>query len=251
MEEVSITSKDNLKLKGYLIEENPNSNKYIVLIHGYTANMHIQMPLVRFFKKEGFNILMVDERSHGKSKGKFPSYGYYERQDIDLWIEFLKDRIPGKFLLGLHGQSMGAATALLVGAKNDSVDFIIEDCGYSSAKKVMQFQIKGKGNYMPYRLIYIGMRIMAKLRIHFDVRDVEPIEEIKDLDTPIMFVHGDSDTAVPYTMAYDMYNIRNNKDDVIFIVNNAEHMYCYSLKKEEYERKAHDFIRKVEEKLKK
>lgn len=109
-EDVSIISKDNLTLKGHIIEPFKNSNKFIILVHGYSANYHIHMPFVPLFIKKGFNILLVDERNHGESEGKFLSYGYFESQDLNLWIDFLEKRRGKELFLGLHGQSMGGAT---------------------------------------------------------------------------------------------------------------------------------------------
>lgn len=82
IEDIHIKSKDNLKLKGYLIEKFKDSDRYVILVHGYSDNYHSQMPFVRMFLKEGFNILLVDERNHGESEGDYISYGYHEKERI-------------------------------------------------------------------------------------------------------------------------------------------------------------------------
>ena len=244
IEEVYTKSKDNLKLKGYLIEKYKNSNRYMILVHGFTANHHIHMPFVRLFINEGFNILLVDERNHGESEGKYPSYGYFEQEDINRWIEFLYDRKKTDLFLGLHGQSMGGATVLMCGSKNEKVDFIIDDCGYSSARRVMESELRRNKAFVA--LFYKLLWIKAKLRIGFDINKVEPIEDIKNCNKPILFIHGDNDKKVPCDMAYEMYKSRNNKDDRLFIVEGAEHMWAYPLKKKEYEKVVHEFIQNAE-----
>lgn len=244
-EDVSIISKDNLKLRGHIIENFKNSNKYIILVHGYTANYHIHMPFVPLFIKEGFNILLVDERSHGESEGDFLSYGYFERDDLDLWIEYLEERKGEKLFLGLHGQSMGAATVLMCGARNPKVNFIIEDCGYSSAKEIIKDQCLKKIKFMPFKPVYYILRRKVKKLYKFDLDDVTPMEDILESDVPILFIHGDGDNYVPCTMSEEMYNKRKNPKDNILIVKKADHLMAYDLEKEGYERKIHDFIEKV------
>lgn len=245
-EEVYIKSKEGFKLKGYLLEKYKDSNKYMILVHGFTANNHVHMAFARFFINEGFNVLVVDERNHGDSEGKYPSYGYFEKEDIDRWIDFLYKRKKGKKLfLGLHGQSMGGATVLMCGSRNSKVDFIIEDCGYSSAKKEILWEI-AKVLPISKNIVYKLLRIKAKYMIGFDIEDVNPIKDILKTKKPIMFIHGNEDKLVPCEMALEMFGARNNRRDVLFIVEGADHMWAYPKKKKEYERKVHDFIENVE-----
>lgn len=240
-EEVFITSRDNLILKGYLVEEYKDSNRYVILVHGYTGNNHIHMAFLRFFIKEGFNVLLVDERAHGESQGNYPSYGYFEREDLDEWIEFLSQRVHGNLFLGLHGQSMGGATVLMCGARNERVDFIIEDCGYSSGKEIIKYQFT-QVNWVPFNTVYLFLKLKVNRRIKFKFNKVSPIDDIMGIKTPIMFIHGKSDTCVPSEMAVDMYKIRNNENDRIFLVEGADHMWAYSKKKREYESIMREFI---------
>lgn len=244
IEEVYIKSRDNYKLKGYLIEKYKNTNKYMILVHGFTANHHVHMPFARVFLNEGFNVLLVDERNHGESEGKYPSYGYFEQDDINRWIDFLYERKNTKLFLGLHGQSMGGATVLMCGSKNSKVNFIIDDCGYSSARKVIESELKR--NKVCVALFYKLIWIKAKLRIKFNIEKAEPIEDIKQCDKPILFIHGDKDHKVPCYMAEEMYKSRKNKYDRLFIVEGADHMWAYPLRKKEYEKVVHEFINNVE-----
>lgn len=244
-EEVEIKSVDNLELRGYLVEKYKNSNKYIILVHGYTANHYVHTAFLRFFIDQGYNVLLVDERAHGKSEGKYLSYGYYEKMDIDRWIDYLYKRTGKDLFLGLHGQSMGGATVLMCGARNKNVKFIIEDCGYSDAKKVIKHQFAAF-NWIPFNTVYLFLKLKVRRRAFFKLKEVSPIADIKDIKTPIMFVHGKADTYVPCSMAIEMYNCRNNKNDRLLLVDKAEHMWSYSLKKEEYQSIMQEFLANVQ-----
>ena len=244
-EDVSITSKDNLILKGHIIEPFKESNKFIILVHGYSANYHVHMPFVPLFIKKGFNILLVDERNHGESEGDFPSYGYFEREDLDLWINFIEKRKGPNLFLGLHGQSMGGATVLMCGAKNPKVKFIIADCAYSSAKAIIKDQIK-KVKFIPFTPVYYILRKKVKRLYNFDLNDINPIDDILTSKTPILFIHGEADKYVPFKMSVEMFNKHNNPKDKLLIVKNAVHLTSYDTEKEGYERIIDEFLENIE-----
>ena len=247
IEEVTIKSKDNYKLKGYFIEKFKGCNRYVIIIHGYSCNHYSSMAFCRMFLNKGFNILVVDSRSHGESEGDYATYGYYEKDDIDLWIEEIKRRTKTKdVFLGLHGQSMGAATALIVAGNNETVKFVIDDCGFSSAKDCIIFTI-GKYKYVPCKLIYKMLhRKLIKLA-NFDLEESNPINEIvKRKDLPVLFVHGVKDQKVPYKMAQEMYNKKQGKNDILFLVNDAIHMNCYGVARKKYEEKVYKIIDNAE-----
>ena len=243
-EDVMITSKDNLILKGHIIEPYKESNKFIILVHGYSANYHVHMPFVPLFIKKGFNILLVDERNHGESEGDFPSYGYFEREDLDLWIDFIERRKGTNLFLGLHGQSMGGATVLMCGAKNPKVKFIIADCAYSSAKGIIKDQIK-KVKFIPFIPVYYVLRNKVKRLYNFDLNDINPINDILTSKTPILFIHGEADKYVPCKMSVEMFNKHNNPKDKLLIVKNAIHLTAYDTEKEGYERIIDKFLENI------
>lgn len=244
LEEVSIKSFDGLTLKGFFIK-GKEKDKYIILVHGFKDNHHVEMPFVRMFLAEGFNVLLVDQRSHGCSEGIYPSYGYNEKRDLDKWIEYIYNSNKyNKIILGLHGVSMGASTVLMCGSNNEKVDFIIEDCGFSDCDEEMLFQI-GKTVKLLKIPVFIALKIKAKLRVKMNISYVKPIEEIKKTSTPILFIHGDKDTVVPCKMAIDMYNVHNNPLDRLLIIEGAEHICSYAVDKEKYEKEVHDFIRQL------
>lgn len=244
IEEVEIKSKEGYTLKGYLIEKYPSSNKYIILVHGYSANHHIHMPFVRLFLNEGYNVLLVDQRGHGDSEGTYPTYGYFEKDDINRWIGFLVKRKGEEVFIGLHGQSLGGATALMCGAENEKVRFIIDDCGYSSGREVVRHEFSKK-KFIPFWIVYLVLRLKIRYRCGFDMDRVNPLEDIREIDKPILFIHGEMDKVVPSSMGEDMYKSRGNKNDMILLVKEAGHMECYGKRRKEYEEIVHRFLESI------
>ena len=55
----------------------------------------------------GHNILLVDQRAHGKSQGKTITYGILERKDLLRWVHYATDRFGTDIPILLYGISMG------------------------------------------------------------------------------------------------------------------------------------------------
>lgn len=244
IEDVEITSKDGLKLKGHLIEKHKENNKYVLLVHGYSAHYSLHMPFVKLFEDEGFNILLVEERAHGDSEGTFATYGFKESEDLDLWIDFIEKRRGEELYIGIHGQSMGAAAALICGARNKKVKFVVEDCGYSSAKEQLRNEF-AQNKFASFKLVYWYLNLRVKHKCGFKFEDADPMKEILKSRVPVFFVHGDKDKKVSYEMCLNMHEKRKGPKDKILIVKKADHLQAYLKDSEEYKKTLHDFLKNI------
>ena len=81
-----IRSKDGLTLRAaYIPRENAKGT--IICMHGYHSTNDIEfVPEVRFLWNLGYSILLPWQRSHGKSEGRYITYGVKERHDLKRWI---------------------------------------------------------------------------------------------------------------------------------------------------------------------
>lgn len=157
---------------------------------------------------------------------------------------FLEGKNGEDIYIGLHGQSLGGATVLMCGVNNNKVKFIIDDCGFSNGKEEIKHEFD-KQRYIPFKPVYWLLRKKIKCRCNFDMDEVNPLKEIQNSNKPILFIHGKEDKLVPYTMAEDMYNKRANKEDILYLVEDADHMECYGANREKYEEVVRKFISKV------
>ena len=242
---LEIKSKEGFKLKGYYIEKFKDSKKLMIIVHGYTSNHYIALQYLDMFFEEGFNILMVDVRGHGASEGTYATYGYYEREDLDRWIDYMKDKLGDDIEIGLHGQSMGAATVLMYGGKyEDKIKFIIADCPYSNGKELLRYQFKQyKGT--PLYPLYWFFNSKCKKLCKFDMNDISPIDDIKDKKIPTMFIHGTGDDFVPCYMSEDMYKSKIGCKNKLLLIDGAAHVEAYPKDKIKYSTEVKKFIREV------
>ncbi|MDC4245147.1 alpha/beta hydrolase [Clostridium perfringens] len=248
-EDITLKSFDGLNLTSTLImNENP-TNKFIVLVHGVSICYVGSLKYFDIFYRNGFNILIVNQRRHGKSEGKYSTYGFYEKYDVNMWIEYLKSRFGNDIILGLHGESMGAGTVMETIPLNDSIKFVIEDCGYSNFHELIGFQITHAYKNRLVRKILRPSLIFAnffmKTKAKFSMKKIVPIDIVSSTSLPMMFIHGKEDYFVPWYMAVDLYKAKTKGYKELYLVEGAKHAEALEVNKILYEKKIMTFIEKA------
>ena len=248
-EDITLKSFDGLNLNSTLImNENPK-NKFIVLVHGVSICYVGSLKYFDIFYKNGFNVLIVNQRRHGKSEGKYSTYGFYEKYDVNMWIEYLKSRFGNDIILGLHGESMGAGTVMETIPLNDSIKFVIEDCGYSNFHELIGFQITHAYKNRLVRKILRPSLIFAnffmKTKAKFSMKKIVPIDIVSSTSLPMMFIHGKEDYFVPWYMAVDLYKAKTKGYKELYLVEGAKHAEALEVNKILYEKKIMTFIEKA------
>ena len=248
-EDITLKSFDGLNLTSTLImNENP-TNKFIVLVHGVSICYVGSLKYFDIFYKNGFNVLIVNQRRHGKSEGKYSTYGFYEKYDVNMWIEYLKSRFGNDIILGLHGESMGAGTVMETIPLNNSIKFVIEDCGYSNFHELIGFQITHAYKNRLVRKILRPSLIFAnffmKTKAKFSMKKIVPIDIVSSTSLPMMFIHGKEDYFVPWYMAVDLYKAKTKGYKELYLVEGAKHAEALEVNKILYEKKIMTFIEKA------
>lgn len=224
-EEVTVTS-FNAKMHGYLYE-NKKSNKLIVFVHGYYSSGLDDIGMYKdIFKNLGVNLLIIDQRSCGKSQGRYCSFGVLERYDIREWLFYLEKRYQGKMDIYLSGISMGAATVLMTSGLNGlpmSLKGIIADSGYTKPFGVV---VHTGQNLMRIRPIYsvTGLNIICNLVGGFSLKQTTVTRQLKKNENiPVLYIHGKKDGFVPYNMG--VKNFKSTKAPKYFLsVEDARHV---------------------------
>ena len=139
---------------------------------------------MNLFLERGFNAIIYDHRRHGDSGGKTTSFGHYEKFDLKAVIDWLKEEKGPTLTLGIHGESMGAATMLLyAGMLEDGADFYIADCPFSDLKEQVSYQLKKEFKNVSTLLIPIADFICAFVK-SIQSGMFRPFLSLKLLKTP-------------------------------------------------------------------
>ncbi len=221
-ESVYITSHDGLKLHAYLIRCE-NADKTIILVHGYRSIAQNDFSCaMKYYYSLGMNIILIDQRSHGKSEGRLITFGIKESQDVKAWIDFAKNEFSGTKIF-LSGLSMGSTTVLMASSFVDGVSGIIADCGFTSPKEIIALVAKNRFKLPKWFCAPVGL--FAKIFGGFDY-SYSAEQALSKTNIPILFIHGDEDDFVPSYMTEQNFDACVSKKKKI-IVKNATHGFSF------------------------
>ena len=152
--------------------------------------------------------------------------GYHDAKDLIEWIKYINSNYSDAEIL-IHGVSMGAATVMIASSLDElpaNVKVIIEDCGYTSALEQFKFQLKKLFNLPSFPILNIA-NLAVKIKAGYFLNEASPIDSVKKAKVPIMFIHGDKDTFVPFYMLDELYNACNTEKSKL-VVKEASHAHA-------------------------
>ena len=232
-EELYTRSFDGLQLYGRYFEYEKGA-PIEIMFHGYRGSAERDLAGgVRRAFAVGHSVILVDQRTSGKSEGKVISFGINESRDCLTWVQKTIEHFGSDVKIILTGISMGAATVLIAAGQPlpSNVVGVLADCGYTSAKEIIQKTIHDMK--LPARPLYPLVRLGAKLFGGFDPDEFSPIQAVKNCKVPVIFFHGDADDYVPAEMSQRNYDACASKKKLHFI-KGAGHGLSYPVSPEEY-----------------
>ncbi|WCR28632.1 alpha/beta hydrolase [Paenibacillus thiaminolyticus] len=236
-------SDDGIHLKAYYLSASKPSDKTVIIAHGYSGNATQMSSYARMYHdKLGYNILLPDARGHGESEGHYIGFGWPERKDYLKWIQRVLDANGTNSQIVLHGVSMGGATVMMTSGEDlpPNVKAIVEDCGYTSVKDQLSFQLR-RMYHLPAFPIVDTTSLLTRLRAGYFFGEASALEQVKKSKTPTLFIHGANDTFVPTEMVHKVYeNCPAEKE--LYIVPKAGHGEAYRMDRETYEKTVSGFI---------
>ena len=200
-QEISIRSHDGLTLFGRYYHT-ADGAPLCIGFHGYKSTY------VADFSggsalciDQGYNLLLVDQRSHGKSQGKTITFGINERKDALGWINYAVNRFGPDTKICLMGVSMGAATVLMASGLDlpRNVKGIVADCPFVKASDIIDKVGKGMGfpSWFTVPFAWLGARIFGG----FNLYETDAVRSVEKSKVPILIIHGEADTLVPAEMS--------------------------------------------------
>lgn len=202
----ALESHDGLNLKAYFLPASAETNRSVLLVHGYKAGPLSMAPYARHYHQQGWNVLLPHHRAHGESEGRYIGMGWLEHRDMLGWISRLVEQAPEAEIV-IHGVSMGAATTMIATGSPQlpaNVKVAIADCGYSTVTKEFTHQLKDLFGLPPFPLIPVTS-LVTKLKAKYFFSQVDCVAAVAKSKTPTLFIHGDADDFVPFAMLEEVY----------------------------------------------
>lgn len=243
-EDLTLKSVDGLTMKAWFVPA--ESKRFVICVHGYRCNGPDEFSHMFPFYNEklGYNYLLPDLTGHGRSEGGYACFGATDAKNILLWIDYLINRFGEDIEIILHGISMGAATVMNVNEMSppDQVKLVIEDCGFTSTAEEMNNTLKDMIGFGCMPLVYLGS-LFAKIKAGYFFSESNPLKNMNKAKNPMLFIHGEADTYVPFEYGKRLYDACPVEKDFMWVPDTV-HAFSYYNAKEEYEQKVTDFIKK-------
>ena len=242
-EAVYLTSQDGLRLRGRYYHQRDGA-PLALCFHGYRGTPSRDFSGgTQILFRQGFNVLLVEERAQCGSEGHTITFGVRERIDCMAWIHHFHYRFEEAQMI-LVGISMGAATVLMSSALAlpDYVKGIVADCPFTEPKAIIR-QVAA-GMHIPGWVSVPLASAAAGLFGHFRLGGASALEAVRQAKKPILLIHGEADTFVPCDMSRALH-AANPEYTELHTFPGASHGISFLLDPERYERLITDFSRRV------
>ena len=236
-ENVSFTTSDGLKLKGWLIP-NKESDAVVLVGHGYPFDKANILQATHFLADK-YNLLLFDFRYFGESEGRYTTGGVKESEDVLAAIEFLKKQNFTK--IGAIGFSMGGAAILMSESKD--LEAVVIDSAYATMDLILERLYVFFPGILKLPFVRLT-EFYGLLFFKINPNEFSPLNSIKGNNAPILLIHGDKDSQIPVKNAHLLYEHSDTDKTELWIVPNADHGMAFALYPEEYRNKVIQFLDK-------
>ena len=222
----SITNKRNLKLMCSFWEPYDEEREYVrlpcvVYLHGNSSSRCEALAEIKYLLPLNITVFAFDFSGCGKSQGEYISLGYYEKEDVESVIEYLR-KTNKVSTIGLWGRSMGAVTAIMYGDRDPSIAGMVLDSAFASLKELIEELVKERVNLPNFILNQatklVKSTIMKKAKFNLD--EIEPKIYAERCFIPALFCHANNDNFVDKHHCKDLYDIYAGDKNVIYVDGN-------------------------------
>ena len=189
IEKVKIQTADNIELLGWYHKKNLKDYKTLVYFHGNAGSLENRIHKLNHFQNMNINFLIIAWRGFNGNKGKPSERGLY--LDGKSTIDWLIKKGVNEENIILYGESLGTGVATHL-AQNKNYAGVILETPFTS-------MVDAAKNFYPY----VPINLLLKDKF-------ENFKKVKNINAPILVMHGEVDKIVPFSMGKKIYEIANN-----------------------------------------
>ncbi len=214
---IKIETTKNQKISANYFK-NPDSEYTILFSHGNAEDIGLAQTFFEELYESGFSVLAYDYRGYGTSDGNPSEENAYE--DAESAYRYLTEslNVPAEKII-IHGRSLGGAVSIDLASKQKCGGLIVESSFVSA------------------------FRVMTGYKI-FPFDKFESISKIKDVNCPILFIHGKKDTLIPFWHTEKLLEEAKSKTHT-FWIEDAGHNDVFLKAQDDYLKAIKDFSQKL------
>ncbi len=197
--------------KKIMVYQNGDSDRKIILIHGWSGRGTQLYKIADAFLKQGFSTISFDAPAHGLSTGKETMMN-----EFVICIRKLSE-LYGPFDYGI-GHSLGGMA--LLNAINRGITFKKAVC-IGSGNSIYQIMKDFVAQLELNPVIADKMKAHYDKQFGVDLENFSSYNVAKNIEIPVFIIHDSDDNDVPVQCAYDIHE--NLKHGKLMITNGLGH----------------------------
>lgn len=242
-ERVAFSSADGTRLSGWFVpvaKRTPHG--VIVLCHGVDSTREGMLEDAALLHRHGYAALLFDFRGRGESGGSRCTLGYREVDDLLAAIGYVQARPDSRTLpLGVLGESMGGAVALMGTARCPAVRAVVAESAFARLEDAVDNHFHTVlGVFGP--LLAFPTRCIGEQLIGCGCADIAPVQEIGRIaPRPVLLIEDSADRLCPPEEAQALLAAAGAPKQ-IWTVPGATHIMAQPTAPNEYEQRVIGFF---------
>jgi hypothetical protein len=208
IQKVKIKTKDNIEILGWFHNKNLKDYKTILYFHGNAGQLENRIHKLNHFKNMNVNFLIIAWRGFSGNDGNPSEKGLYT--DGESAIKWLQNKGIEEENIILYGESLGTGIAIQI-AQNKNFAGLVLETPFTS-------MVEAAKNFYPY--IPVGLILKDKYKND---------KKIKNVNIPVLVMHGEADQIVPFWMGKKVFNLAN-EPKYLYFTKTDDHMMEYDEK---------------------
>jgi len=199
-EEIFLESEDGARLNALHFKvENPKG--VVLYFHGNAGDLSRWGTVVSMFPRIGFDAIVMDYRTYGKSRGKLSQKALLA--DAQMFYTYTLEHYDESDVY-LYGRSLGSGLVCYLASRNKPKMVLLESPYYS-----LRSIAKKRFPFLPVDWL---------LRYHLDSN-----EYVKEIKSPIAIFHGEYDKVIPWESGKTLFENIPIEQKVFYTIKGGHH----------------------------
>ena len=223
--------------KAYTALEVKNENissSYVIMCHPYGATPYSMGEYAKHFYSLGFNLIIPELTTADKNNEKSLFLGSADVDKVLFWINHITENNEKSKII-LFGVSTGGASVTEASSNKlpENVKCVIADSCYSGLWDLYEPYLQNAYGISPFPVRNIAS-LYCEIKYGVSLKNAGTYSVVRDVEKPILFMHGENDVIVPVNDNNDLYMECESKGRDQLVINEAEHARLISKDAEKY-----------------
>jgi hypothetical protein len=246
-EEMEVRAADGAVLRGWKVRANTPNGDWVLHYHGVGDSRMGVLSYAEMLLRNGYGVVMMDERAQGASGGEQATYGWKERADTRAIVSALLSREDVHCLFAL-GESLGAAIALQSAAAEPRIAGVVAESPFRNLREVSYDYVAlksgpwlGKTLLRPVSAVAL---LTAQIEAGLPVDEISPEHSVAERAFPILLICGREVRSIPLRHSQAVFRAAAGPKE-LWVVPGAGHSGALGTAPEEFERRVISFFQKI------